>query len=68
MSDKIDRAGERVELFARIDLARRVPEGPPPTGFCLNCGDPVAPGLRWCNADCRDDWQYFDAQLRKRGL
>lgn len=28
-----------------------------PTGFCLFCGDPVAENRRWCNADCRDDWQ-----------
>lgn len=27
------------------------------TGECLNCEAPVADGRRWCDADCRDDWQ-----------
>lgn len=27
------------------------------TGECLYCGEPVGPGRRWCDADCRDDWQ-----------
>lgn len=28
-----------------------------PTGFCLFCEEPVPENRRWCNADCRDDWQ-----------
>ena len=27
------------------------------TGFCLFCDEPVAPERRWCDAECRDDWQ-----------
>jgi hypothetical protein len=26
------------------------------TGECLNCYEPLALGLRWCNADCQMDW------------
>lgn len=26
-------------------------------GECLNCGELVEPGRRWCNADYRDDWE-----------
>ncbi|GHU35860.1 hypothetical protein AGMMS50256_31660 [Betaproteobacteria bacterium] len=68
MSDLVDLANEQAERLACIDLARRAPAGPEPTGFCLNCATPMAPGRRWCGVDCRDDWQRFDAQLRKMGL
>jgi len=28
------------------------------TGFCLYCEEPMSdPGRRWCDAQCRDDWQ-----------
>lgn len=30
-----------------------------PNGRCYNCGEklPKFSGLRWCDGDCRDDWQ-----------
>jgi hypothetical protein len=43
----------------------RKPEAPATTGFCLNCGEPVADGLRWCSVECRDDWQRM--VLRSKG-
>lgn len=27
------------------------------TGFCLNCDEPVQHPRRWCDAECRDDWE-----------
>lgn len=39
-----------------IELARNSPPLPS-TGSCYNCADPVADGLRFCDTDCRDDWQ-----------
>ena len=27
------------------------------TGRCLWCGEPVADGRRWCDAECRDEWE-----------
>lgn len=57
MADIIDRAAELEELARADALARRKPEGPPETGHCLNCGEPMPAGRRWCDADCRDDWQ-----------
>lgn len=26
-----------------------------PTGFCLNCNEPLAEGKRFCDKDCLDD-------------
>lgn len=33
------------------------PAGPVATGCCLNCGQPVESPRRWCDADCRDQWE-----------
>ncbi|PZQ21150.1 MAG: hypothetical protein DI569_12860 [Sphingopyxis macrogoltabida] len=57
MADIIDRAAELEEMNRADALARRKPDGPPATGHCLNCGEPMPEGRRWCDADCRDDWQ-----------
>ncbi len=48
-------ATEALEREHAIEAAR----GATParaTGRCLNCGEPLAQGLRWCDTDCRDDW------------
>jgi hypothetical protein len=59
MADFIDDANEAAEIFLRAALSTyRRPAGPAPTGCCLNCGHalPVS-GMRWCNPDCRDDYE-----------
>lgn len=64
MADTADLAAEREQLdTARaIEAARRrSPAAPIPCGRCYNCDEPLAEGLTFCDADCRDDWQ-----LRKR--
>ncbi|TCS70754.1 hypothetical protein EDC61_11481 [Sulfuritortus calidifontis] len=62
MADEADRAQDVIDLLlgAAIQGAKK-PGGPPPTGSCLNCGEPLKPGLRWCDADCRDDWQRYQS-------
>ena len=27
---------------------------------CIECGKHIAQGLRWCDKDCRDDWQRWN--------
>lgn len=58
MADEADRATEsaQVILDAHIGNSRR-PVGPVATGFCLHCDTDLPEGVRWCNADCRDDWE-----------
>lgn len=55
----IDAACRNEELRREIALRERKPEGPAETGHCLNCGPdaPLPPGQRWCDTDCRDDWE-----------
>ncbi|AUN95420.1 hypothetical protein C0099_11065 [Pseudazoarcus pumilus] len=64
MTDVSDRATEREELDRELALraARAARDVPPlPCGTCHNCGERLPPGLPFCDADCRDDWQ-----LRRR--
>ena len=68
MADIIDRANDRAEQdLARARAARRM-VGPDPVGYCLSCG----PGVklphpqRWCDGDCRDDWQRAQSMQGRR--
>lgn len=55
--DISDTATAREELDRDLALKARKPPGPAATGFCLFCDADVAEGLRWCDSDCRDDWE-----------
>lgn len=66
MSDDLDLASDREYLARHFAQSIRKPEGPAATGFCLYCEDFVVAPLRWCNADCRDDWQLRSKQPRPR--
>lgn len=54
----IDRAQEEVErqLERSLQLARNQSVKHHAVGHCLNCEEPLADGMRWCDADCRDDF------------
>lgn len=58
MADEADRSQDRLELEDELRRKYRfvVLDGPPATGNCLNCGEPLDAGKRWCNAECREDW------------
>lgn len=57
MADFADLGADREEKDRALALKVRAPEGPSATGMCLCCGEPLGDGLRWCDAECRDDWQ-----------
>lgn len=58
MADIIDDAQKREEEILAAALKYRKPEGPVANGACHNCGAILTkPGARWCDADCRDDWE-----------
>lgn len=57
-----DMASEREQQELERARAFRKPVGPDPTGHCLYCGAPLAEGLRWCDVDCRDDWERVRAK------
>jgi hypothetical protein len=61
MADEIDVANgyadeerERASALIRAKAAKLEVEE---TGFCLSCEKKTPKGRRWCNSDCRDDWE-----------
>jgi len=59
MSDEIDRASEQemAQREAAIRNASVFQSRLRPCGKCLNCGDEIGSDLRWCNSDCRSDFE-----------
>jgi len=57
MSDLADLAQIQCARLEESQLQARKPAAPEACGHCLNCGEPLSDGLRWCDAACRDDWQ-----------
>jgi hypothetical protein len=60
--DEADRANQEIERSQAEAQRQRKPEGPRYTGRCANCDAVVTPGLRWCDAICRDDWEGLTAR------
>jgi len=65
-TDPLDRAQELTEEMLQRSLAQRKPEAPGAVGYCLNCFEDVNEGVRWCDAECRDDWEITNANSRTR--
>lgn len=65
MADDIDRAQERDVLLLEAQLMARKPEGPSPTGQCLSCEEIIPHPMRWCDADCRDDYDRTPHHFRR---
>lgn len=58
MADEADLTAEREEKEAPARLlAARKPVGPAPIGACLSCEEVLPDGHRWCDQDCRTDWE-----------
>ncbi len=72
MPDDIDRAQERdLQYQADCELERQylaARQAVDATGECLYCGEALADGLRFCNADCRDGWQHEQKLKRMQGV
>jgi hypothetical protein len=62
--DEADRAGENAEVTTKGNLykSHRVTTTATATGNCLFCDQVTAINLRWCDANCRDDWQLINGE------
>lgn len=58
MADIADQAAQQNELAdaATLRTYRRA-EGPTARGQCYNCGEVLTGAARWCDEDCREDWE-----------
>jgi len=57
--DISDQATLREEQDRQRALRQRQRPGPRATGLCLFCGLVTTGGRRWCDAECRDEWQLW---------
>lgn len=69
MADEIDRANDEVERFLVQALQNNAAARPLllACGQCHYCGEAVAEGLRFCDAECRDDYDKLIAARRRNG-
>lgn len=65
MADPVDRSDQETEAFLATAKAKREKEGPKATGRCLCCNAQLAPGLRWCDKLCQEDWEIDEKQKAK---
>jgi len=70
MADAIDKACDREQLDRDLAIARarNSQSAAKATGRCLSCNAALEQGKRWCDAECREDWE-LDQQAfhRKNG-
>jgi hypothetical protein len=69
MADAVDRANDLAQT--EIDaIVRNRPSAklPPGHGHCLYCDEPLDPPRRWCDADCRDDFEKAVRAEQQRPL
>jgi len=67
VSDAADRSDALIEagVADAIASARRAGCDARATGRCLWCGEKTGKGRRWCDADCRDDWERCHARATR---
>jgi hypothetical protein len=59
--DEQDLASEREDIARQSAmLTSRRAEGPVATGQCLYCLERIPQPMRWCCAECRNEWQVVN--------
>lgn len=68
MADVIDLANDHAELLLRMSVAKQQRrQRMEPRGTCLSCDTAVLPGVLFCDADCRTDWERQQAAKARNG-
>lgn len=70
MTDIIDHASDReqIDRDRAIDAARSMPPAAKANGHCLWCNTGLSLGKRWCDSECREDWELNqESRRRHRG-
>lgn len=66
--DDIDRAQAQEEMAREFAIANAKGSTLLATGECHNCGASVPDGHRFCDVDCRDDYQRDIARRCREGV
>jgi hypothetical protein len=69
MSDEIDMASDQKQTMrdAAIRNASMFTSSHKACGKCLNCGEELKADLRWCNSDCRNDFEHRNEEPARVG-
>lgn len=68
MADIADKANDHIERENAGLLAKRLPTGPAACGACHFCGEEVHGEARFCDADCRDDYEREQRAAKQRAV
>lgn len=69
--DDADRAEDRIEQAlddALAEVRRAQQHGIRAVGACYYCGETLVHGRLFCDADCRDGWEYEEKLKRMTGV
>ena len=64
--DEIDVTVEVQQRLLDRQVEARKPAGPPAIGKCYFCSSPLKGGQRWCDEECRNEWQDLQARRAMR--
>jgi hypothetical protein len=67
--DDADRAADREDIArdAAVAAIRQRIEGMPSLGYCYYCGEALRAGKRFCDSDCRDDYDRQEQHRKRSG-
>lgn len=69
MADDVDKTADRLEVETPYLIqASKKPVGPQPNGFCNWCNSAVGEGQKFCDSDCRNDYEHDQRRRRINGL
>ena len=65
MADEVDIASDLEQIRREAAIAFVVNKKPAAVanGQCQESGEPLVDGARWCDNNCRDDWQRWNPGL-----
>jgi predicted nucleic acid-binding Zn ribbon protein len=67
--DDIDKAQAHIEKHLALQVEQaRASATRYPIGECINCGERLTDGRRYCDGDCRDEFEHRERQLRRTGV
>lgn len=67
--DDADRASDREDIAraAAVEAVRARIERLPSLGYCYYCGEALRAGKRFCDSDCRDDYERQEKMRSRTG-
>jgi len=63
LADEADRGNDTAELYLAAALRKvKAPAAITGAGLCFNCGADIEGDARWCDIDCRADYEKREAR------